>query len=421
MPYRIPFNSPSFAGGEENYISEAIANRHLSGDGPFTKRCQALLANAVGTKSVLLTSSCTDALEMAALLLQIEPGDEVIVPSFTFVSTANAFALRGAKIVFCDVRPDTFNLDEAKLEALISERTRAVVPVHYAGVGCEMDGLISIAERNNLAIVEDNAHGLFGKYRGGFLGTLGGLATQSFHETKNFSCGEGGALLLNDTTLVERAEILREKGTDRSRFFRGQTDKYTWVDVGSSFLPSDLLAAVLYAQLEARETIQTRRAGIWNGYQSELKAWASENAIRQPIVPAHCAQTYHLYSLLLPSLEERQRFIQHMKEREVQCVFHYLPLHSSPKGLEFGGQLGDCPVTEAVSDRLVRLPLYNSMSEAERKLVVEAALAFRIPAAERRRDPLYLAEELFHANVQHDSAVVHRADRPLHRRGAVAH
>jgi len=325
----------------------------------------------------LLTTSCTHALEMAALLLDLQPGDEVIVPSFTFVSTINAFVLRGAKPVFCDVRPDTLNLDERKLEGLVTPRTKAVVPVHYAGVGCEMDAIGAIARAGGFAVVEDNAHGLYGQYRGRQLGTFGGLATQSFHETKNFTCGEGGALLVNDEAYVERAEILREKGTNRSRFFRGQVDKYTWVDVGSSYVLSDILGAMLLGQLEARDTIQDRRGKIWARYATELRAWAGSMSIRLPEVPLHCEQAFHMFYLVLPTLAQRTAFIAHLDANGVKAVFHYQPLHLSPMGERFGGRIGDCPVTEAVSDQLVRLPFYTELSEEDQGRVIEAVTSFR--------------------------------------------
>ena len=375
--YSIPFNRSCFNGNEYVYIAQAVTNGHVSGDGPFTKKCHGFLEQQFGVTKVLLTTNCTQALEMSALLLGIKPGDEVIFPSFTFVSTANAFVLHGAKPVFCDVRPDTLNLDETKLEALITPRTRAIVPVHYAGVGCEMDAILDIAQRHKVPVVEDNAHGLFGKYRGRWLGTMGCLATQSFHETKNFNCGEGGALLINDGQFSARAEILREKGTNRSRFFRGQVDKYTWVDVGSSFLPSDILAAVLLAQFERAERIQARRRQICERYEHELQDWAGAHRVRLPIIPAHCDQSWHMYYLLLPSLEVRQRLIMHLKQSGILAVFHYLPLHISDMGRKFGGKLGDCPVTEDVSDRLLRLPLYHDLSEGDQRRVIEAIKEFK--------------------------------------------
>ncbi len=372
----IPFNRPCLIGTEAVYIAQVFANGHASGDGPFTKRCHALLEEQLGVRKALLTTSCTHALEMAALLLDIRPGDEVIIPDFTFVSTVNAFVLRGATPVFADVRPDTLNLDETQLESLITPRTRAVVPVHYAGVGCEMDAIGAIAAHHEIAVVEDNAHGLFGQYKGRNLGTFGNLATQSFHETKNFTCGEGGALLINDPRYVERAEIIREKGTNRSRFFRGQVDKYTWVDVGSSYLPSDILAAYLFAQLEAREQIQARRERIWRTYDGCLADWAAARGVKRPFVPDHCGQAYHMYYLLMPSLDERQRLIAHLRARGILSVFHYLPLHLSAMGESFGGRSGDCPVTESVSDRLLRLPFFNDLTEDDQMRVVEAIHGF---------------------------------------------
>jgi dTDP-4-amino-4,6-dideoxygalactose transaminase len=374
--YLIPFNRPTIVGKELYYISQAIHNGYSAGDGGFTKKCHALLEEALGVPKVLLTTSCTDALEMTALLLDIQPGDEVIVPSFTFVSTVNAFVLRGAKPVFIDVRPDTLNMDETQIERLITERTRAILPVHYAGVGCELDVIGAIAAKYNIPIVEDNAHGLFGKYKGKYLGTFGTFATQSFHETKNFICGEGGAVLINDRQFIDRAEIIREKGTNRSRFFRGQVDKYTWVDIGSSYLPSDILAAFLYAQLEARQEIQAKRRHIWETYSEGLTGWALENGVQLPTVPSHCEQSYHMFYILLPTLEVRQALIDHLKDRGILSVFHYLPLHLSDMGRKFGGERGDYPVTEDVSDRLLRLPFYNDLSEADQAYVLEAVKDF---------------------------------------------
>lgn len=374
--YTIPFNRSCFGGNEHVYIAQAVANGHTSGDGPFTKKCHEFFEKELGVRKVLLTTSCTHALEMAALLLDFKPGDEVIVPSFTFVSTVNAFALHGATPVFADVRRDTLNLDESKLESLITPRTRAIVPVHYAGVGCEMDAIMDIAQRRGVAVVEDNAHGLFGKYRGRFLGTFGAMATQSFHETKNFNCGEGGALLINDPKFIERAEIIREKGTNRSRFFRGQVDKYTWVDLGSSYLPSDILAAILYAQLEYRERIQAKRRRVWEYYHEYLQHWTVKHGIRLPVVPSHCEQSYHMFYLLLPTLEERQSLIAHLKERGILSVFHYVPLHLSEMGRKFGGEPCGCPVTEDVSQRLLRLPFYNDLAEGEQARVVKAVREF---------------------------------------------
>jgi len=374
--FRIPFNRPCFVGNELDYIACAIRAGHASGDGAYTQKCHTLLEQVLGVPKVLLTTSCTHALEMAALLLKIQPGDEVIVPSFTFVSTINAFVLRGARPVFIDIRPDTLNLDERQLERLLTPRTKAIVPVHYAGVGCEMDAILEVTSRHGVAVVEDNAHGLFGKYKGKYLGTFGCLATQSFHETKNLTCGEGGALLINDPQYVERAEIIREKGTNRSRFFRGLVDKYTWVDLGSSYLPSDILAAFLYAQLEARDQIQIKRQRIWKYYYEHLRDWAEDRHIRFPIVPEYCEQPYHMFYILMNSTEERQRLIDYLKRQSILSVFHYLPLHLSDMGQRFGGKRGDCPVTESVSDRLLRLPFYNDLTLDDQASIVAAINEF---------------------------------------------
>ena len=374
---RIPFNIPTFVGKEPDYIQQAIQNRHLSGDGAFTRQCHALLEQMLGAPKVLLTTSCTHALELSALLLDIQPGDEVIVPAFTFVTGINAFVLRGAKPVFADIRPDTLNLDESRLESLITPRTRAIVPVHYAGIGCEMDTIVDIAQRHNVTIIEDNAHALFGKYKGRYLGTFGALATQSFHDTKNFTCGEGGALVINDPQYIERAEIIREKGTNRSRFFRGQVDKYTWVDIGSSYLPSDILAAYLFAQLEVRDEIQQKRKRVWDYYQQHVPEWAAHHEeVEVPTVPEVCEPAYHLYYVLMPSVEKRQSMIEHLNAHGIKSVFHYLPLNASHMGQEFGGKAGDCPVTEDVSERLLRLPFYTDMTEEEQEIVIAALYAF---------------------------------------------
>lgn len=372
----IPFNRSTLMGRELEHIFRAMKGGQIAGDQAYSKKCQALLEAALGVGRTLLTTSCTHALEMSALLLDIQPGDEVIVPSYTFVSTANAFALRGAKIVFADIRPDTLNLDETRLEELITSRTKVIVPVHYAGVGCEMDSILAIAERHGLAVVEDNAHGLFGKYRGRWLGTFGCLATQSFHETKNVTCGEGGALLINAPGLIERAEIIREKGTDRSRFFRGQVDKYSWVDVGSSYVMSDVLAAFLYGQLEVWQTLQAQRRRIWEYYDQNLRGWAQWHGVGCPVVPSWCEQSYHMYYLVMPSLETRQELIAFLKARGILSVFHYLPLHCSPVGLRMGGAAAHCPVSEDCSNRLLRLPFYNSLTEPDQARVVQAILDY---------------------------------------------
>ncbi len=374
----VDFNKPCIVGKEYDYMADSIRSSHISGDGKYSKLCHEFLENKLGIPRVLTTPSCSHALELSALLLDIQPGDEVIIPDFTFVSTVNAFVLRGAKPVFIDIRPDTLNMDESQLEGLITKKTRAIVPVHYAGIACEMDTIMEIAGRHNIPVVEDNAHGLFGKYKNRWLGTIGCMATQSFHETKNFTCGEGGALLVNDRSLIENAEIIREKGTNRSRFFRGQVDKYTWVSIGSSYLLSDILAGFLYAQLEVWEEIQAKRKWIWQTYHQELSAWAKANGIVQPSVPENIDPSWHIYYLLLPDLEHRQGMINHLKDNGVNSVFHYLPLHLSEKGREYGGREGDMPVTESVSDRLVRLPLFYDMGEIEMEKVLEAVTSFKL-------------------------------------------
>jgi len=373
----IPFNRFCVAGTEFEYIQQAIDQLHVSGDGSFTRKCHQILEEILSVPRVLLTTSCTHALEMSALLVEIKPGDEVVVPAFTFVSTVNAFVLRGARPVFVDIRPDTLNLDEKLLERSITTKTKAIVPVHYAGVACEMEAIGSIAKRYGIPVIEDNAHGLLGKYRGKYLGTFSAMSALSFHETKNFACGEGGALVVNDPQYIERAEVIREKGTNRSRFFRGQVDKYTWVDLGSSYLPSDMLAAVLYAQLEARDRIQAARHRIWTYYRACLAEWAHECGVGLPVVPEECEHPAHLFYLLMPNLAARQAFIAHLKAHNIMSVFHYLPLHLSEMGRRFGGRPGDCPVTESVSDRLVRLPFYNDLSEPDQSRVVDAIRGFR--------------------------------------------
>ncbi|OPG12463.1 dTDP-4-amino-4,6-dideoxygalactose transaminase [Microbispora sp. GKU 823] len=380
----MPFNRPHVARNELNYITEAVRNGFTCGDGPFTRRATALLEEITQAGEAMLTTSCTHALEMTAILLDLRPGDEVIMPSFTFVSTANAYALRGAVPVFADCRPDTLNIDERLVEGAITRRTRAVVVVHYAGVACEMETIGKICERYGLALIEDNAHGLGGFYRGRPLGSFGEMATQSFHETKNVQCGEGGALLLNDPGLVARAEIIREKGTDRSRFFRGQVDKYRWIDIGSSYLPSDVLAAMLVAQLESFPSVQARRHAIWSRYHEELAGWAEENGIRRPIVPDDCEHPAHLYHLLFPGLEHRQSFIAHLAERGIGAAFHYQPLHNAPAGLLHGRAIpGGCPVTEDAAGRLVRLPLFADLDEDDVTRVIDAVRAFEVTGRQR--------------------------------------
>ena len=373
---KIPFNKPAYIPESEILVSQAIKSGHLSGDGEFTRRSSALLETITGARKVLLTTSCTHALEMTAILLDLEEGDEVIVPSFTFVSTVNAIVLRGAKPIFIDIRPDTLNLDETQLERLITPKTQAIFVVHYAGVSCEMDVINRIASRHHIQVVEDNAHGLFGQYRGKNLGTLGVMATQSFHETKNISTGEGGALLINDPQYIERAEIIREKGTNRSRFFRGAVDKYTWVDIGSSYLPSEMITAMLLAQLEARDRIQARRIKVWSTYFQELSGWAENAGVQLPHVPDYCEHPGHLFYLLMPTLDVRTRFLDWMKSQEILCVFHYLPLHLSKMGLQLGGRPGDCPVTEDISDRLVRLPLFYDITDDEVAQVLNSVKSF---------------------------------------------
>lgn len=374
--YDIVFNRPAFSGKEMEYIAQALDSAHLSGDGQFTGKCSALLTEILGIKKALLTTSCTHALELSALLLNIEPGDEVILPSFTFVSTANAFILRGAKPIFVDIRPDTLNMDEKLIESRITKKTRAIVPVHYGGVGCEMDTICAIASKHKIAIVEDNAHGLFAKYKGKYLGTFGAMATQSFHETKNFQCGEGGALLINDEQYVERAEIIREKGTDRKKFFRGQVDKYSWVDIGSSFLPSEILTAVLYAQFENRLKIQNQRKSLWERYAESLADWASKQGIRIAQAGEDCEHSHHVFYLILNSLQDRDSLAALLADQGILAVHHYVPLHSSKMGLSLSGENLDLPVTDYVSDRLLRLPLYNSLTFEQQDKVIETVKKF---------------------------------------------
>ncbi len=377
MKYAIPFNRACFVGAERDYIARAIENGQISGNGSFTRRCQAFLESELAVKRALLVTSCTHALELAAFLLDLQPGDEVVVPSFTFVSTANAFAVRSAKIVFADVRSDTLNIDETRLSERLSKRTRAVVAVHYGGVACELDALQALLTERGIPLVEDNAHGLFGEYRGRPLGSFGRFATLSFHETKNFTCGEGGALLLNDARDTERAEILREKGTNRSRFFRGEVDRYTWVDFGSNYLLSELSAAFLWAQFEARERVLARRRALWRRYADELKDWAAELGVGLPYVPDFCRHPAHVFHLLLPTAEWRDELIVQLGEQGILAVFHYLPLHLSPMGRRYGGRPGLCPVAEDISERLVRLPLYYDLSDAEQERVIAAVRDFR--------------------------------------------
>jgi len=358
------------------FVRDAIDRGQLSGGGHYTARCEALLEGLVGGGRVVLTTSGTHALEMAALLLDVGPGDEVIVPSFTFVSTANAFVLRGAHPVFVDVRADTLNLDERLVEAALTPRTRAIVAMHYAGVACEMDAIAAAASRAGAALVEDNAHGLFGTYRDRALGSFGVASALSFHDTKNVTCGEGGAIVLNDARLVERALVLRDKGTNRSQFFRGEVDRYQWLDVGSSYALSEMLAGFLFGQLEARAAIQQRRGEIWRRYHSDLSAWARRRGVALPAVPPECDPPSHLFYLVLPSPDDRSRFIAHLEEAGVQAAFHYQPLHLSPMGQRLGGRAGQCPVSESVSARLVRLPLFHGLTPDEQDRIVDAVSRF---------------------------------------------
>jgi dTDP-4-amino-4,6-dideoxygalactose transaminase len=368
----IPFNRPFTTGREFLYVREAIENGHLSGSGPLTERCNRWLQQRVGSEQALLTHSCTAALEMAAMLLDIGPGDEVVMPSFTFVSAANAVVLRGGTPVFVDVREDTLNIDERIVAAAITPRTRAILAVHYAGVGCAMHELVTIAEADGVALVEDAAQGIVASYDDRPLGSFGALAALSFHETKNVHCGEGGALLVNDAAVAERAEILLDKGTNRRRFFRGQVDKYSWVDIGSSYAPSEINAAFLWAQLEEAEAITARRLAIWRTYHAAFAELEEQGSARRPIVPAACAHNAHMYYLLLPNLDSRARFIDELKSVGIHAVFHYVPLHSSDAGLRYGRQAGDLSVTEDASERLVRLPLWPGMADEEVARVVDA-------------------------------------------------
>ena len=360
---KIPFNKPFIVGKELYYIAQAVQNGHLSGDGPFTKKCNTWLEEHFKARKVLLTHSCTAALEMAAILCDIRPGDEFIVPSYTFVSTVNAFVLRGGIPRFIDIRPDTMNIDEKLIEAAITPRTKVIVPVHYAGIGCEMDAIMEIARRHNLLVVEDAAQGVCATYKGKYLGTIGHLGCYSFHETKNFISGEGGALVINDERFLERAEIIREKGTNRSQFFRGMVDKYTWVDIGSSYLPSEMIAAFLYAQLEEAPKITEKRLSIWNTYHKGLEKLENVGKLRRPIIPQFSGHNAHMYYILLKDLRERTSLIQFLKERDIYPVFHYVPLHNAPKGRELcGGQVPLLPITEEYADRLLRLPCYYELT-----------------------------------------------------------
>ena len=374
----IPFNQSRIEGQELEYIRESILSGAISGDQGFSKRSEAILSQSMGGATVKLTTSCTHALEICALLLDIQPGDEVIVPSYTFVSSASAFALRGARIIFCDIRQDTLNIDEKLIPALVSSRTKAIVVVHYGGVACEMDSINAIAAQQDITVIEDNAHGLFGTYKGAPLGTLGRMATQSFHETKNITCGEGGAIVLNDASLEDQTDIIREKGTDRSLFFRGQVDKYSWRDLGSSYVLSDILGAYLLGQLDQAEQIQSNRHRVWNHYHEELASWSRQLDIRTPVVPDHCGHPAHLYYLLLPDMESRTRFIQHLRNHEILAVFHYLPLEESSYAKSMGWNTSDCPVSKDTSERLVRLPLFTQLSKTELEHITRACHSFSL-------------------------------------------
>ena len=372
----IRFNVPPYVGKETEYMKAAIDSHKICGDGEFTKRCNALIEEHTGTAKALLTTSGTQALEMAALLSDIQPGDEVILPSYTFVSTANAFVLRGAKLVFVDIRPDTMNIDEKLIEDAITDKTRAIVPVHYAGVGCEMDTIMDIAKRHNLVVVEDAAQGVNAFYKGRALGSIGDYGCFSFHETKNYSMGEGGAILINRPEQIEDAEIIREKGTDRSRFFRGQVDKYTWVNIGSSFLPSDINAAYLMAQLEMADEINENRLQSWTRYNEGLQDLAQEGVIELPYIPEECAHNAHMFYIKTKDMEERKALISYLKERDIAAVFHYVPLHSAPAGLRFGRFHGEDRYTTKESERLLRLPMYYNLSESDQQKVIDAVHGF---------------------------------------------
>lgn len=372
----ISFNVPPYVGKEKEYVSQAIDNHKICGDGEFTKKCSAWIEEKTGTEKALLTTSCTHATEMAALLCDIQPGDEIIMPSYTFVSTADAFVLRGAKVVFVDIRPDTMNIDEKKIEAAITKKTKAIVPVHYAGVSCEMDTIMDIARRHNLCVIEDAAQGVMSRYKGKALGTIGDFGCYSFHETKNYSMGEGGALLIKNADMIENAEILREKGTNRSKFFRGQIDKYTWVNYGSSYLPSELNAAYLWAELEEADKVNENRLASWNHYYEGLSELSKQGKIDLPVVPEGCEHNAHMFYIKAKDLEERTRLISFMKEQGVGCVFHYIPLHSAPAGRKFGRFYGEDVYTTRESERLMRLPMYYGLEAEQIDYVIEKIKEF---------------------------------------------
>ncbi|MDO4176977.1 MAG: dTDP-4-amino-4,6-dideoxygalactose transaminase [Bacillota bacterium] len=372
----ISFNVPPYMGKETEYMKEAIAGHKICGDGPFTKKCNQWIIDKTGTTQALLTTSCTQALELAAILADIQPGDEVILPSFTFVSTANAFVMRGAKLVFVDIRPDTKNIDESLIEEAITDKTKVIAPVHYAGVGCEMDTIMDIAKRHNLTVVEDAAQGVMSSYKGRALGSIGDYGCLSFHETKNYSMGEGGAILIKDRAKAEEAEIIREKGTDRSKFLRGQVDKYSWVSMGSSYLPSDMNAAYLYAQLEEADTINNNRLASWNSYREQLLPLQEAGKVELPVIPEHCVHNAHMFYMVTGSIKERTAFIEHMKKNDILTVFHYVPLHSAPAGLKYGRFHGSDEVTNRVASCLVRLPMYYGLEQDNIDYICEKVREF---------------------------------------------
>ena len=376
MDFKIPFNKPFIIGKELYYISQSVLSGKIAGDGLFTKKCNSLMEELFCAKKVLLAHSCTAALEMAAILCNISEGDEVILPSFTFVSTANAFLLRGAKLVFVDIRQDTLNIDENLISDVITDRTKILLPVHYAGVSCEMDAIMEIAGKNGIYVVEDAAQGVSAKYKGRYLGTIGDIGAYSFHETKNFICGEGGAIVINNEQFIERAEIIREKGTNRSKFFRGEIDKYTWVDIGSSYLPSDILAAFLYAQIENLEKINKKRSTLFDFYYKELISLVNEGMIKLPYVPSSCSSNNHLFYIILEDEKTRNRLMDYMKTKSILSVFHYLPLHLSPMGKSMGYSDGQLPITESISSRLLRLPFYYELKTWEQEVVVDTIKNF---------------------------------------------
>jgi dTDP-4-amino-4,6-dideoxygalactose transaminase len=388
MPTEIPFNKPFIAGKELYYVAQAVTFGNIAGDGHFTQRCARLLEERFDIGKVLLVPSCTAALEMAAMLFDLGPGDEVILPSYTFVSTANAVARLGARPVFVDIRPDTLNLDDALVEEAITERTRAIFPVHYAGIGCEMDRIMTIAQKYGLKVAEDAAQGVNAFYNGRALGSIGQLGCYSFHETKNYSCGEGGALCINDPALVERAEIIRDKGTNRKQFFRGQVDKYTWVEIGSSYVPSEVCSAFLYAQLEMLDAISERRRRIYQFYRQHLKPLESEGLLSLPHTPEDCDSNYHMFYILLPDRRTRDALMDHLKREGIRAVFHYIPLHASPMGQRYGYREGDLPVTEDIGGRLLRLPLYYEITREDQQRVVDEIREFLGREATRRPVPL---------------------------------